>query len=122
MFKKRNRKEKVNSMTEAYESVLRKSLDSVDRRQKRMKIIAIAMVVFACASAALGVANLQDMRLLYIVTYMGLVFWTGGLAVAILGVSGRNAQLILQAIALVSEANGNAAAGTSRGTSGKREG
>ena len=112
----------MNSLTEAYEAVLRKSLDSVDRRQKRMKIIAIAMVVFACASAALGVANLQDMRLLYIVTYMGLVFWTGGLAVAILGVSGRNAQLILQAIALVSEANGNAAAGTSRGTSGKREG
>jgi hypothetical protein len=65
---------------------------------------------------------LQDMRMLYIVTYVGLALWTGGLAVAILGVSGRNAQLILQAIALVSEANGNAAAGTSRGTSGKREG
>jgi len=109
-------------MTEAYEAVLRKSLDSVDRRQKRMKIIAIAMVVFACASAALGVVNLQDMRLLYIVTYMGLVFWTGGLAVAILGVSGRNAQLILQAIALVSEANGNAAAHPSRGILDKQEG
>jgi len=108
-------------VTEAYEAVLRKSLDCVDRRQKWMKIIAIVMVVFACANAALGVVYLQDMRLLYIVTYVGLVFWTGGLAVAILGVSGRNAQLILRAIALISEANGDAAAHPSPGTQDKRE-
>ena len=109
-------------MTEAYEAVLRKSLDSVDRRQKWMKIIAVVMIVLACANAALGMVYLQDMRMLYIVTYVGLTLWIGGLAVAILGVSGRNAQLILQAIALISEANGNAAAGSSGGTADKREG
>jgi len=107
-------------MTEAYEAVLRKSLDSVDRRQRWMKIIAIVMVVFACASAALGMVYLQDMRLLYIATYVGLTWWTGGLAVAILGVSNRNAQLVLQAIALVSEANEDASAQPSRETPGKR--
>jgi len=109
-------------MTEAYETVLRKSLDSVDRRQKWMKIVAIVMIVFACANAALGMVYLQDMRMLYIVTYVGLTLWIGGLAVAILGVSGRNAQLILQAIALISEANGNPSAQPSRGDLDKREG
>ncbi|MGA2672317.1 MAG: hypothetical protein ABSE99_03735 [Terracidiphilus sp.] len=109
-------------MTEAYEKILRKSLDSVDRRQKWMKIIAVAMIVLACVNAGLGMANLHDMRLLYIVTYVGLVFWTGGLAVAILGVSGRNAQLILRAIALISEQNGDASAPPVRGTLDQREG
>jgi hypothetical protein len=109
-------------MTEAYESVLRKSLDSVDRRQRWMKTIAVVMIVFACTSARLGMVYLQDMRLLYILTYVGLALWTGGLAVAILGVSGRNTQLILRAIALISETNGDASADPSGKTNGKREG
>jgi hypothetical protein len=121
MFTQRNRKERVNSMTEAYEAVLRKSLDSVDRRQKWMKIIAVVFIVLGGGNAALAMINLQDMRLLYIATFVGLVLWTGGLAVAILGVSGRNAQLILQAIALISEANGDTSAHPSSGTPVKRQ-
>jgi hypothetical protein len=107
-------------MTEAYEAILRKSLDSVDRRQKWMKIIAVVFIVLGGGNAALAMINLQDLRLLYIATFVGLVVWTGGLAVAILGVSNRNAQLVLQAIALVSEANEDASAQPSRETPGKR--
>ncbi|MGD0903875.1 MAG: hypothetical protein ABR924_13130 [Terracidiphilus sp.] len=109
-------------MTEAYETILRKSLDSVDRRQKWMKIIAVVFIVLGGGNAALGMINLQDMRLLYIATFVGLVVWTGGLAIATIGVSNRNAQLILQAITLVSEANGDASARPSRETPGRREG
>jgi hypothetical protein len=90
-------------MTEAYEVVLRKSLDNVDRRQKKMKIIAVVSVVLASASSALAMINLTDLRLLYIATFVGMTFWTGGLAVAILANSNRNAQLALRAIALLSE-------------------
>jgi hypothetical protein len=90
-------------MTEAYEVVLRKSLDSVDRRQKKMKIIAIVFIVLAAASSALAMINLTDMRLLYIATFVGMTWWTCGLAVAILANSNRNAQLTLRSIALLSE-------------------
>ena len=90
-------------MTEAYEVVLRKSLDSVDRRQKWMKIIAVVFIVLAAASSALAMINLTDMRLLYIATFVGMTWWTCGLAVAILANSNRNAQLTLRSIALLSE-------------------
>jgi len=90
-------------MTEAYEAVLRKSLDSVDRRQKKMKIIAVVFIVLAAASSALAMINLTDMRLLYIATFVGMTWWTCGLAVAILANSNRNAQLTLRSIALLSE-------------------
>jgi hypothetical protein len=90
-------------MTEAYEAVLRKSLDAVDRRQKWMKNIAVVLIVLACAISAPAMMSLADMRLLYIATFLGMTLWTGGLAVAILGVSNRNTQLTLRAIALLSE-------------------
>jgi hypothetical protein len=121
MFTQRNRKERVNFMTEAYEAILRKSLDSVDRRQKWMKIIAVVFIVLGGGNAALAMINLQDLRLLYIATFVGLVVWTGGLAIATIGVSNRNAQLVLQAIALVSEANEDASAHPSRETPAKQE-
>jgi hypothetical protein len=64
---------------------------------------------------------LQDMRLLYIATFVGLVMWTGGLALGVIGHSYRNTRMILQAIALVSEANGDASARPSREIHGKQE-
>jgi hypothetical protein len=59
--------------------------------------------------------------MLYIATFVGLILWTGGLAVAILRVSNRNAQLVLQAIALVSEAAENTSVHSSQGILDKRE-
>ena len=109
-------------MAENYESILRKSLDDVDRRLKWAKTIAVTAIALACVNAGLGMANLHDMRLLYIVTYLGMVFWTGGLAIAILGVSNGNTQLILKAIALVSEAAGKTSAHPEQETLGKRVG
>ena len=110
-------------MTEAYEVVLRKSLDSVDRRQKKMKIIAIVFIVLAAASSALAMINLTDMRLLYIATFVGMTWWTCGLAVAILGNSNRNAQLTLRAIALLSESVAEkGSAQPAAGNSGKQQG
>jgi len=94
-------------MAEAYESVLRKALDSVDRRQKWLKIIAVLFILLGGGNIALAVIYLQDMRMLYIATFVGLILWTGGLAVAIIGVSNRNAQLILRAITLTSNSAGN---------------
>ena len=90
-------------MAEAYESVLRNALDSVDRRQKWMKVIAVVFILLGCGNIALAMIYLQDMRMLYIATFVGLILWTGGLAVAIIGVSNRNAQLILRAITLTSD-------------------
>jgi hypothetical protein len=121
MLTKRNRKEKVISMAEDYESVLRKSLDSVDRRQKWMKIIAVVFMVLGGGNIALAMIYLQDLKMLYIATFVGLILWTGGLAVAILRVSNRNAQLVLQAIALVSEAAENTSVHSSQGILDKRE-
>jgi hypothetical protein len=93
----------MNSMAEAYESVLRNALDSVDRRQKWMKVIAVVFILLGGGNIALAMIYLQDMRMLYIATFVGLILWTGGLAVAIIGVSNRNAQLILRAITLTSD-------------------
>ena len=104
-------------MTEANDAVLRKSLDSVDRRQKWMKIIAALFIVLGGGNVALAMIYLQDLKMLYIATFVGLVLWTGGLAIAILGVSNRNAQLLLQAIALLSEASGNNLAEHQKGSS-----
>jgi hypothetical protein len=103
-------------MTETYESILRKSLDSVDRRQKWMKILAAAFIALGGGNVALAMIYLQDLRMLYIATFVGLILWTGGLAIAILGVSNRNAQLVLRAITLVSEAAGNTSAHPSQET------
>jgi len=97
----------VKSMTEAYEAALRKSLDTVDRQRKWLKNLAILFIVLSCGNVALAMIYLQDLKMLYIATFVGLCFWTGGLAIAILGASSRNAQLVLQAIALVAEASGN---------------
>jgi hypothetical protein len=71
-----------------------------------MKIIAVVFIALGGGNVALAMIYLQDLRMLYIATFVGLILWTGGLAIAILGVSNRNAQLVLQAIALVSEAAG----------------
>jgi hypothetical protein len=93
----------VKPVTEAYETALRKSLDSVDRRRKWLKIIAVLFIVMGGGNVALAMIYLQDLKMLYIATFVGLIIWTGGLAIAILGVSNRNAQLILLAIAAFSE-------------------
>ena len=94
-------------MTEPREDILLKSLDSVDRRQRWMKIIAVAFIVLGGGTVALALIYLQEMRLLYIATFVGLVLWTEGLAVAIMGVSYKNTRLILRAITLLSESTGS---------------
>jgi len=109
-------------MTDAYDAILRKSLDDAYRRQRWMKIIAVVFFVLGGGNMALAMIKLQDMRLLYMATFVGLLLWTGGLAIAILYVSNRNAQLILRTIALISEANEDASAHPSRGTPAKQEG
>jgi hypothetical protein len=71
-----------------------------------MKIIAVAFVALGSGNTALAMIYLQDVRLLYIATFVGLVLWTGGLALAVMSVSYRNARLILRAVALVSDDSG----------------
>jgi hypothetical protein len=102
-------------MTEPSENILRKSLDSVDRRQRWIKTISVAFVVLGSANTALAMIYLQDMRLLYIATFVGLVLWTGGLALAVMAVSYRNARLILRAVALLSDASVKLEPGRSSG-------
>ena len=108
-------------MTEAYEAVLRKSLDAVDRRQKWMRALALVFIVLGGGNVALAMIYLNDMRLLYIATFVGLILWTGGIAVAAIGVSNRNAQLILKAIALASEATATAQASPTHEDPRKRQ-
>ena len=109
-------------MTEAYEAVLRKSLDCVDRRRKWMRILAAVSFIMSLLYIVPALRWLQDMRSLYIATFVGLVMWTGALALGVIAHSYRNTRMILQAITLVSEANGGASAHPSRGTPGKQEG
>lgn len=97
-------------MTESQENLLRKTLDTIDRLERRRKwitVIAIVLVAVGCGYIALAMIYLRDMYLLYIATFCGLVLWMSGLAAGIIVVTNRNTQLILRALALNTRASEN---------------
>jgi hypothetical protein len=108
-------------MTAHYESILRKSLDTVDRKQKWMKPIALIYMVLGSGSIALAMIYLQDLKSLYIATFTGLILVICGLAIAILRVTNRNTRMVLQAIALLSESTGTTTANPTQQKLDKRE-
>lgn len=100
-------------MTEAYESVLRKALDSADRRGKLVKwfkAIGLVFIVLGAVSIWGGMENVRELRpdILYIATCAGMVLFFTGLFVCNIAISVRNTQLILRAVSLVSSATGSA--------------
>ncbi|MGP8225108.1 MAG: hypothetical protein ACLQGT_03025 [Terracidiphilus sp.] len=72
-----------------------------------MKVLATVFFLLSLAYIAPALIWLQDMRLLYIASFGGLVLWTGALALGVISHSYRNTRMILQAIALVPDAFGN---------------
>ena len=121
-----NRRERVNSMAEAYETVLRKSLDMADRRQKLSKrwrlslIVGIALIAAGEIAIAPPFAHMRaiDNNVIYVATIVvGGGLFMGGLALIVIAVSYRNTQLILRAIQLASEAAGTRSEPASSGMS-----
>ena len=118
-------------MAEAYENVLRKSLDMADRKQKMDKASRLALILgvaFLVVGEIIIVPAMMNLKAidkgygLYIVTFVAAAMFISGLAAMIIAVSLRNTQLILRAIQLASEAAGPAAASALSGSIGKREG
>jgi len=117
-------------MTEAYENVLRKSLDIADRKQKMGKASRLALIL-GIAFIVVGEINIvpamvymrvMDKYLLYVVTFVAATMFMCGLASILIAVAHKNTQLILRAIQLASETAGPAAASAVSGSIGKREG
>jgi uncharacterized membrane protein HdeD (DUF308 family) len=113
-------------MAEAYETVLRKSLDMADRRQKLSKrwrlslIVGIALIAAGEIAIAPPFAHMRaiDNNVIYVATIVvGGGLFMGGLALIVIAVSYRNTQLILRAIQLASEAAGTRSEPASSGMS-----
>jgi hypothetical protein len=86
-----------------------------------MRVLAAVSFLVSLAYIVPALKWLQDMRLLYIATFVGLVLWTGALAISVISHLYRNTRMILQAITLVSDAATNSSAHSSRGTEDKLE-
>ncbi|MGA9673549.1 MAG: hypothetical protein WBQ94_30440 [Terracidiphilus sp.] len=105
-------------MAEAYENVLRKSLDIADRKQKLGRaskvalFIGIGFIVVGEISIVPAMINMRvmDKYLLYVATVVAGTMFMCGLASILIAISHRNTQLILRAIQLASEATGVALA------------
>ncbi|MGA2649482.1 MAG: hypothetical protein ABSF28_03115 [Terracidiphilus sp.] len=116
-------------MTEAYENVLRKSLDIADRRQKLGKASKLSLILgiaFLFVGEVIIVPAMMNLRAIdkgysiYVVTVVAGALFIAGLALVVIAVSHRNTLLILRAIQLASETPETAVA-ASVGLSGKRD-
>ncbi|MGA2216903.1 MAG: hypothetical protein ABSG51_02400 [Terracidiphilus sp.] len=105
-------------MTEAYENVLRKSLDIADRRQKLGKASKLALFL-GIGFIVVGELNIvpaimymrvMDKYLLFVATFVGAMMFLCGLSALVISISHRNTQTILRAIQLASDAAGMAPA------------
>lgn len=105
-------------MTEAYEDVLRKSLDAADRRQKLSKASKLTMFL-AIGFIVVGELNIvpamiymrtMDKYLLFVASFVAGIMFLCGLTTVLISVSLRNTQVILRAIQLSAEAAGARAA------------
>jgi hypothetical protein len=117
-------------MVEAYENVLRKSLDIADRNRKMGKASRLALIL-GIAFIVVGEVNIvpamiymrvMDKYLLYVVTFVAGTMFLCGLASILVAVSHKNTQIILRAIQLASDTGGTAPASPHSGTLDKREG
>jgi hypothetical protein len=103
-------------MTEAYENVLRKSLDIADRRQKLGKASKLSMFL-AIGFIVVGELNIvpamiymrtMDKYLLFVASFVALIMFLCGLTAILISISHRNTQTILRSIQLASEGAGTA--------------
>jgi len=102
----------MTHMLEPSEAVLRKTLDSIDRRKSVTRVIAVIFFV-ATVSIIVGMFSVVGIRkptpspdafqLEFVSAVLGLLFWIGGIGVGIIAISYRNTHALLKAIALLSE-------------------
>jgi hypothetical protein len=103
-------------MTEAYENVLRKSLDIADRRQKLGKASKLTMflAIFFIVVGELNIVpamiymRTMDKYLLFVASFVAGIMFLCGLTTVLISVSLRNTQVILRAIQLSAEAASSA--------------
>jgi hypothetical protein len=114
-------------MTEAYENVLRKSLDIADRRKKLGKASILSLILgiaFLLVGEVIIVPAMMNLRAidknygLYVVTVVAGALFMTGLALLVIAVSHRNTVTILRAIQLVSDDAGTTAAAEPSGKRG----
>jgi hypothetical protein len=116
-------------MTEPYENVLRKSLDTADRHQKLGKVSKLTMFL-AIGFIVVGELNIvpamiymrtMDKYLLFVASFVAGIMFLCGLTAILISTSLRNTQVILRAIQLSSEAAATTGS-ASAGLSDRREG
>jgi hypothetical protein len=94
-------------MSEETENVLRRSLDAVDRHQKRLiGAIIVATVLLTVAFFRLHSGRMGDVRTAIAASMVVLAFWTSGLALAIVLQVTVATKRILRAIELTSKPRG----------------
>lgn len=91
----------MNIMEEQLETVLRKSLDAVDRRSKLMRIAAIGAFLVALFFA-LAMTSVMDLRLEVMSGFIATILMVCGVGIGVITWSLRNTRAILKAIETLS--------------------
>jgi hypothetical protein len=105
-------------MTEAYENVLRKSLDIADRKQRLGKASKLALFL-GIGFIVVGELNIvpammymrvMDKYVLFVASFVAATMFACGLVSILISVAHKNTQTILRAIQLAADAAGTAPA------------
>lgn len=84
-------------MEEQLETVLRKSLDAVDRRSKLLRAATIGFFLVALFFA-LAMSSVVDLRLEVMSGFIAVILFVAGVGIGAMSQSSRNARAILKAI------------------------
>ena len=88
-------------MEEQLETVLRKSLDAVDKRSKLIRIVAIGFFLMA-VFFALAMTSVMDLRLEVMSGFIATILMVCGVGIGVINWSLRNTRAILKAIETLS--------------------
>jgi uncharacterized membrane protein len=88
-------------MEEQLETVLRKSLDAVDKKSKLTRIVAIGFMLMA-VFFALAMTSVMDLRLEVMSGFIATIMMICGVGIGVIVWSLRNTRAILKAIETIS--------------------
>lgn len=84
-------------MEEQLETILRRSLDAVDKRHRLLRVVAIGFFVIAMLFG-IAMSTVMDMRLEIMSGFIAVILFVGGVGIGVMSQSLRNARAILKAI------------------------
>lgn len=84
-------------MEEEMETILRKSLDAVDRRSKRLRAVAIGFFLVALFFA-LAMSSVLDLRLEVMSGFIAVILFVAGVGIGAMNQSLRSTRAILKAV------------------------